>query len=106
VLLLVLFVDADEYIPRLSTVNLRWKANDGGGPALVATPLLLKRAGARFFGGDGEDAVEDESFGEESVLVEGEAAGDLAESGVEFAVVEGAGNVWDDGVVWVVAAGT
>lgn len=30
------------------------KASDGGGPALVSTPLLLKRAGARFFGGVGE----------------------------------------------------
>jgi hypothetical protein len=75
VLLLVLFVDADEYIPLLSTVNLRWKANDGGGPPLVATPLLLKRPGTRFFGGDGDDAVEDQSFGEELVLVKGEAAG-------------------------------
>jgi len=42
------------YWPRLSIVNRFRKANDGGGPALVSTPLLLKRAGARFFGGVGE----------------------------------------------------
>lgn len=35
-------------------MNRFLKAKDGGGPALVSTPLLLKRAGARFFGGVGE----------------------------------------------------
>lgn len=34
-------------------------ASDGGGPEVVAIPLLLKRAGARFFdGGEDEDECE------------------------------------------------
>jgi hypothetical protein len=34
-------------------------ASDGGGPNVVAIPLLLKRAGARFFdGGEVEDECE------------------------------------------------
>lgn len=36
-------------------LSMRRKANDGGGPLLVATPLLLNRAGARFFGGGDAD---------------------------------------------------